>query len=123
MAETMCHLPIQPSKVNGLDTGCIMADDEMSTVGSDEALQIVIPLADRDCDKVIGSLSDPSLGEPLLPEDDDDGGGTLGSEKQPSNTSPARTGCHGGRDGSGIMENMAATSSAESIPSWSESNC
>ena len=48
----------------------------MSTVGRDVALQIVIPLADKDCDRSIGPLSD-SLGELVL----DDGGGSFGDEK------------------------------------------
>jgi hypothetical protein len=90
----------------------------ISTVGSDVALQTVIPLADKDCDKVIGSLSD-SLGELLVEED---GVGCFGDEKHPAKTSAARTGFQGGRDGSGIIEKMAATSSAERMPSWSESN-
>mmetsp|Transcript_24824 Transcript_24824/g.54492 ORF Transcript_24824/g.54492 Transcript_24824/m.54492 type:complete len:211 (+) Transcript_24824:997-1629(+) len=117
ITEIACQRPIQSKKVSGVDTRVALSINEMSTEGKVSLLIIVIPLAERD-----GEIP---RGDDVLPVLSDVGNseyGIIGRLKESPNNSLDRIGCHGGNEGSGMIEKIASISSKESTPSWSESN-
>mmetsp|Transcript_353 Transcript_353/g.638 ORF Transcript_353/g.638 Transcript_353/m.638 type:complete len:85 (-) Transcript_353:2121-2375(-) len=84
----------------------------MSTDGKVSLLIIVIPLAERDCD--IPKCDDELL---VLSDVGSSECGIVGRLKESPNNVLDRIGCHGGKEGSGMIENISSISSNESTPS------
>ena len=131
IADIACQWPIHSRYETDIESGYI---PPTSNVGSESlALNIETPLVDNiewSCcratmvdDGTIKDVSPPNSPGESVPELDPLVGDSFGTEKHPSKSSGARSGCQGGSAGGGNTEKIVIMSSGDKYPSLSESNC